>query len=209
MYRLPLRDELFLLAHRDDGRPRLHERAMNLGLAAAQLADLVVAGALHVMEGAVRVHESQGVGDRLADDALERVARIEPPRTVRACLDRTAGSLYGRTADALLADGLLTRTSRRRLGVLPGIRYQADAAVAAQVRGRVRYAVQRFQEADPQCATLCGLLRALRLEATLAINAPSAELLGRLGEIDRNQYPPLGDVVDGLGRALGRTPPAR
>jgi hypothetical protein len=209
MNRLPLRDELFLLAHHDDGRPRLHERPMNLGLATAQLADLVVGGCLHVMERSVQVHEGGDAGDGLAEEALERVSRIGPPRPIRACLELTGRSLYGRTADALLADGLLARANRRRLGVLPAVRYEADAAVSAQVRGRVRYAVQRFQEADAQCATLCGLLRALRLEETLAINAPSNELLHRLGEIDRNQYPPLADLVDALEIALGRTPPAR
>lgn len=204
MNRLPLRDELFLLAHHDDGRPRLHERTMSLGLAAAQLADLVIAGCLHVVEGTVQVHERDGVGDRLAADALDRVNQIEPPRAVRACLDRTAGSLYQRSADALLADGLVTRTVRRRLGVLPGIRYEADAAVAAQVRGRVRYAVQRLQEPDAQCATLCGLLRVLRLEGTLAINAPSVDLAARLGEIERGQYPPLGELVTAVRAVMVR-----
>jgi hypothetical protein len=207
MHRLPLRDELLLLAHHDDGRPLLGERAMNVGLAGAQLADLVLAGCLHVIAGSVEVHERRPPDDEIAADAADRVDALPEPRPVRACLDRVAPALYERAAGTLLAEGLLTRGSRRRLGLLPAVRYTPDPAAAARVRGRVRYAVQGLQEPDAQCATLCALLRVLRLESTLALNASTGELSGRLAAIERDQYPPLQDLVAGVAAALGRAVP--
>src|SRR6266516_3964834 len=68
---MPVADQLFFVAHHDrDGRPRLHQRAVALGLAGALLGELVLLGHLDVYDSAVYVVHREPPHDALDHSIL-------------------------------------------------------------------------------------------------------------------------------------------
>jgi hypothetical protein len=184
--RLPLRDELFLLAHDDEHgfRPRINLPALGIGLAGAVIADLLIDGAVRVDDGRLNPrgrHDRSYTGDRIADQTLYAV-RSTPGAAVRDVIRRSSHELYAQTLAGLISAGILAHTPRRlrrdRLKV-------AEPAVLVQTRARPRYAVDAIGDPDLATDALCALLRATGLEHVLYLNLSTTELRERLDAITR------------------------
>ncbi|MGP3956859.1 GOLPH3/VPS74 family protein [Nonomuraea sp. 3N208] len=201
MNRLPLHQDLYLIAHDQSGKPLTHQSSMALGLAGAALLDLALDGRVAVARGQVAVSGPvAGTGDPLTDDLLALIAR--EPGDVRPPIKKVAERAYDRTREDLVAAGVLLRVTRRVMGVLPTTRYQlADIASVVRASSGVRSAVEGWKEPDVRCAALCGLVAVLRLEAELYLDLPSSRLVGRLREIvgeSSHEVAELVGVVDTL-----------
>ncbi|MET7336828.1 GPP34 family phosphoprotein [Nonomuraea sp. NPDC005650] len=175
MNRLPLHEDLYLIAHDQSGRPLVHRSSLALGLAGAALLELTLSA-----------------------------SRPAPPGDVRLLVKRTADGLYDRTRAAMVASGVLVRVRGRRLGMLPYTRHRlADVASVVRASSGVRSAVEGWKPPDARCAALCGLVAVLRLEAELYLDQPANRLVGRLREIASAASPAVGEVVAVVDTLVG------
>jgi hypothetical protein len=181
-----LRDEVFLLAH-DDGRLILPEPVISSGLAGAILIDLLLGERVAVVNGRLMVIDSATTNDAQCDDTLEAIAANDAPTGPRAWVAWISDGAYERTASALAASGTISRTTVRRLGLVPVARCMpSNDDDLVRLRARLRYGVHSSQVPDAATAALAGLVRVLRLEAPLLLSMPPAQLYA---ELDRMAEP--------------------
>jgi hypothetical protein len=178
--RLPLRAELYFVAHDDDrGTAHIRPRVLAVGLAGAVLLELWLAGRVYPGwrfdpatarwmpgPGQLAVVVPHPLGDPLADAALAAVRSVrrasQPERQLRDWLRQfTFTDPYERVRADMVAAGVLRRTSRRRYGMARDRYVATDDAWAVRARARVRSAVTATP--DRQCTALCGLVDVLHL----------------------------------------------
>jgi len=196
--RLPLRTELFLLAHDDDtGNPHLDQRALCSGLAAAILLELwqtgriLIGKAFRVRDGyytpdpgRITIIGPTALGDPLADDAMSLLNRTGGPIYVTDFLRKfTTPDLYDRVQGHMIATGILRRFTRRRFRLFRRDTFRATTPVyAVRTRAWLRsLAHPRDNTTQPnvQTVALAGLITALGLTRNL-YHADSAALHARL-----------------------------
>ncbi|HEY7222419.1 MAG TPA: GPP34 family phosphoprotein [Micromonosporaceae bacterium] len=176
-----LRDDLFLLAHDDDGRLIVSEPMIGAGLAGAMLVDLLLGGQVAVVDGRLDVVDPTQTGDPEADATVGAIAANTDPTGPRAWVSWISDGIYERTGTALAAAGVVVRTTVRRLGLLPVLRYQpANSDDLVRLRARLRFGVHSAEPPDPQTAALAGLVAALRLHQSLLLSMPPEQLLAEL-----------------------------
>jgi hypothetical protein len=176
-----LRNDVFLLAHDDDGRLFVTEPVISSGLAGATLIDLLLSGRVAVVDGRLDVIDSAITGDPEADRTLEAIATDTGPTGPRAWVSWLAADAYERTGLLLEAAGVVRRSTVRRLGLLPAPRCApTNIEDLVRLRARLRYGLHSAEPLDPATAALCGLVRVLRLHSSLLLSMPSAELLDAL-----------------------------
>ena len=151
-------NDLFFVMHDNTtGRMRLHARLTGLGLAAAILGELMLAGRITVelAAGQMRlvVLDAAPPGDALTQTALDHIV-AEPSHRFCTWLQFLARTALADVAARMTADGLLRppgrRPSRRQVPV--------DVNTAAWPGGRVNLAIQRRQPLSVQDGVLLGLL---------------------------------------------------
>jgi hypothetical protein len=223
--RLPLRAELYLVAHDDDrGSPHVHPRTLAVGLAGAILLDLWLARRVYpgwrfdagagrwiLRPGQLAVIDPTGLGDPLADAALAGVRhtfRASPAgHQVRDWLRGFAATdLYERVRADMVAAGMLRRATRRRYGLARTDCYlAADAAWAVRVRARIRSAAGRAGPGpDQQCAALCGLVDVLELVPCLYAPDLTAETFRPwLDDLLQGRDPAIAEVVTAVDAGRG------
>jgi hypothetical protein len=194
MDRLRLHQELFLFAHDDDGNPYIHQPSLSAGLAGAVLLDLVLADNLAISDGKVAVRGRHPLGDPVADGLLAAIAETHDRRHLSSWIRAIAGDIYHRSSGGLLAAGLLSRmTSRRSFGRRQDLLRPTD-----------RYAVYGRTYPDLQCAALCGLVAAVRVERCLHFNLPASEIVTTLRRIAEQNCPQAIDVLAAVDATIGQ-----
>ncbi|MCC5575176.1 GPP34 family phosphoprotein [Microtetraspora sp. AC03309] len=157
--RLPLYQDLYLIAHDQAGKPLINQPSLSLGPAGAVLLDLALTCRLDITHGRLAVYDLNPIGD-------------------------------------MVAAGVLTRVTRRRMGVMSQTRYPpTDVAPVVRARSGVHNAVEAVEQPDARCAALCGLVGVLRVEAALHLAQPSGQLVGRLRSIAREYPRPVNEVI--------------
>jgi hypothetical protein len=185
---LRLSEELFLLAHDDAGRPAVHPASLDVGVAGAELTELALAGRIVVRGGRLVVVDGSPTGYPESDRLVAMIASGSEPPPLRAVLAALSEGAGGRARDRLLADGVLTRLSHRRLGLMQVTRFPAtDEAVSRAVRVRVWYAAHGRTRPDPPTAALCGLVLATLMHDHVFDAMPLEGLTARLREIADGQ----------------------
>jgi hypothetical protein len=175
---LSLRDDLFLLAHDDAGKLVVPETHLGAGLAGATLIDLLLAGRIAVAQGRLNVLDATSTGDEETDATIQSIQANTAPCGPRAWVSWISHGAYERVTDLLVKDGVVRRMTGRRLGVLSVNRcLPENQEDLVRVRSRVRYAIHGRDLPDQLTAALCGLVRVLRLEASLLLSTPTSELL--------------------------------
>ncbi|MEU8385793.1 GPP34 family phosphoprotein [Streptosporangium sp. NPDC048865] len=150
-------DDLFFVMHDNaTGRMRLHARLTGLGLAAAVLGELMLAGRITVGSEAGRVRlvvlDAPPPQDALTRTALEHIV-AEPAHRFRTWLQFLARTAHTDVAARMTAEGLL-RPGRR-----PSRRWTpVDVNIAGWPGGRVNLAIQRREPLNVQDRVLLGLL---------------------------------------------------
>src|SRR5258705_1468167 len=168
-----LRDEVFLLAHDDNGRMIVSEPVVGAGLAGATLIDLLLRGRVAVANGRLDVIDSALTGDDEADATLAAIAANTAPTGPRAWVSWISHGAYGRVAESLEAAGVVRRSPILRFGLLPTARcLPVKPEGLVRVRARVRYALHSPELPELAPGALCGLCRGLRIESSLLLSMP-------------------------------------
>lgn len=191
-----LRDEVFLLAHDDDGRLLSAEPVVSAGLAGAMLIDLLLMQRVAVAEGRLCVADPASTGDPELDLTLEAVAANTEPTGPRAWVSWISAGAYERTATALDVAGIVQRTTIRRLGLVPVTRCvptKPDDLV--RLRSRLRFGVHSTEAPDAATAALAGLVRVLRLHRALLLSMPSVALQAELDRLARTSMTTVRQVI--------------
>ena len=204
MHALSLRDDVFLLAHDDAGRLIASEASLGAGLAGATLIDLLLTGKVAVEEGRLVVVDHHGTGDDETDATIEAIRANTAPIGPRAWVNWISHGAYERVADTLIAAEVVQRTTVRRLGLLSATRHlPTNSDDLVRVRGRVRYAIHGSLPPDAPTAALCGLVRVLRLEASLLLNMPTSDLLLALERTAAHSEMTVRQVTNAVDSVVG------
>ncbi len=221
---MPLRTELFLVAHHDEtGECHINPARLERALAAAVLLDLVLARRVEIgvrfearngravrEPGRVAAIAREPVGDSVTDSALRMLWQNGGTMTVHEAIARLAATgMYERVRADLIASGLIHRiTYRTWWGLFRRDRYKAvHPSHAVRARTRIRdltdaYWPDRERGHHPQphivalavLATLAGLARRL-----FPPDIAASHLRNRLVQItQRHPDPAIRDLVTAL-----------
>jgi hypothetical protein len=198
-----LREEVFLLAHGDDGRLIGAEPGISAGLAGATLVDLLLMGRVAVGSGRLIVVDSAATGDAECDSTLAAIAANTEPTGPRAWVSWISAGAYERAVVGLEEAGVITRTVVRRLGLLTSSRcYPVDGDRLVRLRSRLRYAVHSSETPDPRTAALAGLVRVLRLHSALLLSMPSRDLLAALQRLSSTNPTTIRQVTNAVDAVI-------
>jgi len=215
--RVALAEELLLLAYDDEtGKATGSRIGLDLGMAAAVMVDLALAGRV-VLDGAMlTVIDRTPVGESIADDVLVRLA-AETPQSANAWVQRLRHGLRDKVLADLVARGIVTDVDETALEYIHVHRYpMADQAVELEVRARLTAALTSDDTPDERTAALATLVAAARMEPALLVPPAEAQAAHRrLGEIaERAGFsgslgmensvvrPSVALVIDSLYRAI-------
>ncbi len=176
--RLPLRAELFLVAHNETGRAHLNETSLCRGLAAAILLELWLTGRVQIgwrydartgiataEPGHINVLDPTMIGDPLTDAALTHIWLTGGSTDARRFINEFATpDLHERVRADLIVTRVLRRVVRRRmLFHRTETHLPIHAGHPVRARAAVRAVVMHPDHADHQAHALAALVDALGL----------------------------------------------
>jgi hypothetical protein len=210
-----LADQFFLIAHEDrTGRSRLHPRATGLGLAAALLGELILAGRLRIFEGDLHIASPNPPPDALSHDILDLLIAQPQHRDVRIWLAYLSQDAAHKVGERLERSGAVESVTRRKMLTtqtiyMPNNEAQRNAAAWAPMR--LANMLVRGLDMSPSDRTLVGLVAATGLTRHVLwdfeihrqafLNMPS--VVGGLPD-DLRQLVELAEASVGSVLAVGR-----
>ena len=217
MTSIALAEELLLLAYDDQtGKATGSRIGLDLGMSAAVLVDLALAGRIAYVDGYLKVIDPSPIGDPIADAVLAKAADDEP-HTPAQWLQRLRHRLRTRVLEDLVSRGVIRDVDETQLGAIHVHRYPTtDPAYEAEIRRRLAEALTGNSICDERTAALATLLVSCRMEPALRLPAEdSARAHERLEAIaagagfsgsanleDSIVRPSVALVVATLGRAI-------
>jgi hypothetical protein len=176
MTTIPLAEELLLLAYDDQtGKATGSRIGLDLGMAAAVLIDLALAGRVAYVDGFLQVKDTTPIGDTIADAVLTKLAG-DPPHTPAQWLQRLRHRLRIRVLEDLCARGVVKDVDETQLEFIHVHRYPTtDHAFETEIRGRLTAALTSETPPDERTAALATLLCAARMEPALKLPPEKAE----------------------------------
>jgi len=187
MTSVALADELLLLAYDDEtGRCAVPLIALDLGMAAAVLIDLVLHSRVEVVDGAIVPTDLRPTGHPVVDEILVRIG-AERPQPAAFWLQRLRHNLRRHVLDGLIAQGMVRDQDDTGWDVLRVHHYPAaDPTVEREARRRLTAALTGDSVPDERTAALAALVAAARMVTTLGLTGDGvAEAHQRLAEIAR------------------------
>jgi Golgi phosphoprotein 3 (GPP34) len=168
MTSVALADELLLLAYDDEtGRCAVPVIALDLGMAAAVLIDLVLHDRIQVVDGAIVPVDVAPTGHGVVDEVLVRVG-AERPQPAAFWLQRLRHNLRPHILEGLIAQGVVRDRDETGWDVLRVHRYPTvDSAAEREARGRLDAALAGDGVPEERTVALAGLVEAARMELTL------------------------------------------
>lgn len=170
MTSIALAEELLLLAYDDrTGKATGSRIGLDLGMAAAVLVDLALAGRIAYVAGNLVVNDSTPTGDPIADRILEKAA-ADDPHTPAQWVQRLRHRLRQHVLEDLIARGVVQDVDETQMGAIHVHRYPTtDPAYEAEIRKRLAEALTTNEIPDERTAALCTLLVATRMEPALRL----------------------------------------
>ncbi|SIR36613.1 GOLPH3/VPS74 family protein [Micromonospora avicenniae] len=212
-----LAEELLLLAYDDEtGKATMPRISLDLGMAAAVLIELALAGRIAFTDGNLTAVDPTPTGEPVADDVLVRIAG-DSPHTPSSWVQRLRHGLRDRILGDLCSQGVVRDVDETELGFIHVHRYPVvDASVEADTRRRLADALTSGLAPDERTAALATLVAVLRMESALGLSDGAAESARhRLAEIasgagfsgevsldDSVVRPSVGLVVAALAQAV-------
>ncbi|MET7710091.1 GPP34 family phosphoprotein [Micromonospora sp. NPDC005413] len=212
-----LAEELLLLAYDDTtGKATMPRISLDLGMAAAVLIELALAGRIAYADGSLTVVDPTPTGEPVADEVLGRIA-ADTPHTPASWVQRLRHGLRDRILGDLCSQGVVRDVDETELGFIHVHRYPVvDTSVEAETRERLAEALTGAAAPDERTAALATLVVVLRMESALGVSGETAaDARRRLEEIatgagfsgevsadDSVVRPSVGLVVAALGRAV-------
>jgi hypothetical protein len=171
MSSVALAEELLLLAYDDDsGRATGSTIGLDLGMAAAVLIELALAGRVVYVDRTIMVRDATPTGVSIIDEVLARVA-ADTPHTPQSWLQRLRYGLRDRVLADLCARGVVQDVDETTMaGFVHLHRYPTvDATVETEIRDRLNRALRSEDMPDERTAALATLVAAVRMEPTLGL----------------------------------------
>jgi len=170
MTSIALAEELLLLAYDDQtGKATGSRIGLDLGMSAAVLVDLALAGRIAYRDGFLTVIDPSPIGDPIADAVLAKAA-TDDPHTPAQWLQRLRHRLRTRVLEDLVARGVVRDVDETQLEYIHVHRYPcADPAYEAEIRRRLADALTADTIPDERTAALATLLTAVRMEPALRL----------------------------------------
>jgi hypothetical protein len=170
MTSIALAEELLLLAYDDQtGKATGSRIGLDLGMAAAVLVDLALAGRIHYSDGNLVVSDPTPIGDPIADAVLAR-ACADGPHTPAQWVQRLRHGLRDRVLADLVSRGVIRDVDETQLGYIHVHRYPVvDRAYETDIRRRLAEALITGAVPDERTAALATLLTASRMEPALRL----------------------------------------
>ncbi|MEU4336626.1 GPP34 family phosphoprotein [Micromonospora lupini] len=212
-----LAEELLLLAYDDTtGKATMPRISLDLGMAAAVLVELALAGRIAYDNGNLAVVDPTPTGEPVTDEVLGRIA-ADTPHTPASWVQRLRHGLRDRILGDLCSQGVVRDVDETELGFIHVHRYPVmDASVEADTRQRLTEALTGAAAPDERTAALATLVVVLRMESALGMSGEeAADARRRLQEIatgagfsgevsidDSVVRPSVGLVVAALGIAV-------
>jgi hypothetical protein len=170
MTSIALAEELLLLAYDDQtGKATGSRIGLDLGMSAAVLVDLALAGRIAYVDGYLTVIDPSPIGDPIADAVLAKAAS-DDPHTPAQWLQRLRHRLRTRVLEDLVARGVVRDVDETQLEYIHLHRYpSADPAYEAEIRRRLAAALTTNAIPDERTAALATLLTAVRMEPALRL----------------------------------------
>ncbi|GIJ19543.1 GOLPH3/VPS74 family protein [Micromonospora lutea] len=213
---VPLAEELLLLAYDDEtGKATLPRISLDLGMAAAVLIELALAGRIAYSDGALTAVDPTPTGEPVIDDVLTRIV-ADTPHSPSSWVQRLRHGLRERILGDLCEQGVIESVDETELGFIRVHRYPVvDPSVEEETRQRLAV-VLTGAAPDERTAALATLVAVLRMESALGITGEDADAArNRLEEIasgagfsgevsldDSVVRPSVALVVAALGRAV-------
>jgi hypothetical protein len=165
-----LAEELLLLAYDDEsGKATGSQIGLDLGMAAAVLIELALAGRVVYFDRTIVVRDATPTGVSIIDEVLARVA-ADTPHTPASWLQRLRHGLRDRVLADLCARGVVRDVDETTLGFIHLHRYPTvDATVEAEIRARLHRALTTDDMPDERTAALATLVAAVRMEPALGL----------------------------------------
>jgi plasmid stability protein len=166
-----LAEELLLLAYDDEsGRATGSQIGLDLGMAAAVLVELALAGRVAYIDGAIVVKNTTPTGQSINDEVLARVA-ADTPHTPASWVQRLRHGLRDRVLADLCARSIICDVDETAMeGYVHLHRYPTlDGSVEAEVRERLTRALTGDAVPDERTAALATLVSAARMEPALGL----------------------------------------
>jgi hypothetical protein len=170
MTSIALAEELLLLAYDDQtGKATGSRIGLDLGMAAAVMVDLALAGRVAYIDGYLKVIDATPTGEEIADAVLAKAAEGEP-HTPGQWLQRLRHRLRSRVLEDLVARGVVQDVDETQMDYIHVHRYPTvEPSVEAEIRKRLAEALVTDQVPDERTAALCTLLIACRMEPALRL----------------------------------------
>lgn len=175
MTSVALPEELLLLAYDDESGKAIGSRiGLDLGMAAAVLVELALAGRVAYADGMIVVIDDTSTGEPIADDVLSRIA-ADTPHTPASWVQRLRHGLRARVLADLCARGVVRDVDETAMGHIHLHRYPTvDASVEIDVRARLGRALTGDELPDERTAALATLVAAVRMEPALGLAGDEA-----------------------------------
>lgn len=176
MTSVALAEELLLLAYDDESGKATGSRiGLDLGMAAAVLVDLALAGRLAYSDGSMVVVDETPTGSPLADEVLARIAG-DTPNSPASWVQRLRHGLRDRVLAGLVARGIVQDVDETALGFIHVHRYpMTDATAETDARDRLAKALTGDGTPDERTAALATLIAAVRMEPTLGLSGAAVD----------------------------------
>ncbi|MEV1285839.1 GPP34 family phosphoprotein [Micromonospora sp. NPDC049679] len=176
MTSVALAEELLLLAYDDESGKATGSRiGLDLGMAAAVLVDLALAGRIAYSDGSIVAADPTPTGQPIADEVLARIV-ADTPHTPASWLQRLRHGLRGRILADLVARGVVRDVDETALGFIHVHRYPlVDPTLEAECRSRLASALTGDAAPDERTAALATLVAGVRMEPTLGLTGPAVE----------------------------------
>lgn len=159
-----LADEFFLIAHDEaSGRPRLHRRALSLGLAAGLLGELVFFKCITVRAGRVILAQQRPPHEPLARSVLAQLVAEPDQVEVRTWLAYLGQDARDAVGTRLVRAGVVWRQQSRRLLRQVTTYAAVDASTAAYPAARLFTQLTRREPMPPPDMALAALVAATGL----------------------------------------------
>ena len=171
-----LAEELLLLAYDDEsGKATTSRIGLDLGMAAAVLVGLALAGRIAYSDGSLIVTDPTPTGEPIADEVLSRIV-ADTPHSPSSWVQRLRHGLRDRVLADLVAQGIVRQVDETELGFIQVHRYpSADDTVEADCRHRLAKALTGEDAPDERTAALATLVAAVRMEPALGLRGPAVD----------------------------------
>ncbi|MFG2039457.1 GPP34 family phosphoprotein [Dactylosporangium sp. NPDC048998] len=172
---IALAEELLLLAYDDEsGKATGSHIGLDLGMAAAVLVELALAGRIVYVDGTIVVTEPSPIGEPIADEVLARVA-ADTPHSPASWVQRLRHGLRDRVLADLCDRGVVCDVDETTMGFIHVHRYPTvDPTVEAEVRARLSRALIGDEMPDERTAALATLVAAVRMAPALGLSGADA-----------------------------------